>query len=88
MSGPILFKHVYFASLNKTRNIFWGQKNLRSIFICQNLLNISMNFSIDTSGVNHFYIAFSTYLNIIRRKLVGQTYLRSKFLYLQIHEKF
>ena len=42
----------------------------------------------DTSGVNHFYIAFSTNLNTIRSKLVGQTDLRSKFLYLRIHEIF
>ena len=28
MSGTIFFKHVYSASLNKIRNIFWGQKNM------------------------------------------------------------
>ena len=32
MSGTIVFKHVYSASLNKFRNIFGGQKILRSTF--------------------------------------------------------
>ena len=32
MSGTIFFKQIYSAALNKTRNIFWGQKILRSIF--------------------------------------------------------
>ena len=71
MSGTIFFKHVYFSSLNKIRNIFWGQKILGSTF-----------------HVPKFVKRFSTYLNIIRNKLVGQTDLRSKFLYLRIHEIF
>ena len=88
MSGTIFFKQVYSASLNKTRNIFWGQKILRSIFHMSKFIKYLVNFSIDTCGVNHFYIAFSTYLNIIRSKLVGQNDLRSKFLYLEIHKTF
>ena len=39
--------------------------------------NISIKFSIDTSGVNHFYLAFYSYLNQIRSKLAGQADLRS-----------
>ena len=40
------------------------------------------------SGVIHIYLAFYTYLNQIRSKLVGQADLRSKFLYFEIPEIF
>ena len=32
MTGTIFFKYVYSASLNQIRNIFGGQKILRSTF--------------------------------------------------------
>ena len=89
MSGTNFFKHVYSASLNKIRNIFWGQKILRSTFHMPKFVKTFNKIRhLDASGVNRFYIAFPTYLNIIRSKLVGQTELRSKFLYFRIHEIF
>ena len=32
MAVTIFFKHAYSVSLNKVRNIFWGQKFLRITF--------------------------------------------------------
>ena len=90
----ILLKYLFlqtgiFCFFEQNKKHFLRTKNFKKYLSYAKIYqNISIKFRIDTSGVIHFYLAFYTYLDQIRSKLVRQVDLRSKCLYFEIHEIF
>ena len=86
---PVLFLQTgLFCFFEQNKKHFLGTKNFKKYLSYAKIYqNISIKFSIDTSGVIHFYLAFYTYLNQIRSKLVGQADLRSVWTF-EIRELF